>query len=447
MRRSVIFFVISLALNCLLLAALLVSHGSGSSTRPDSSAGQTTSVVTRTKPLVVVRKQSFSWNEVESPDYLTYIGNLREIGCPEQTIRDLVIADVDQLYDQKRMEEVPSPEQEWWRHSPDSNLVQAARLKIDALESERRALLNTLLGPNWHVEDVEVPRLALNGPVLGDLSADAKKAVRDIAAQAQRLRRDTPPTDRAGLAKIEEVMRSDLAKVLTPAQLEEYLLRFSSTATNLREQLNNFSVTPEEFKKIFDLQDAALQNTRLAEANALASPNAPILGSELTNALKNGLGNSRYLAYLQANDSNYQAAVNLADESGASSNVVNRLYQVNLLLAQERQRILSDSTLTPEQKAEQLKNVQDQVQAARDQLLGTPPPAPPLPPTPASLPTAAVHPYAPGETIDMIAARYGTTPTLILNANPELNFNALSRGAPIKIPAAPPPAPAPPPAY
>jgi len=40
-----------------------------------------------------VRRQFFSWQQLESPDYQTYVANLRDIGCPEQTIRDIIIAD------------------------------------------------------------------------------------------------------------------------------------------------------------------------------------------------------------------------------------------------------------------------------------------------------------------------------------------------------------------
>ena len=47
---------------------------------------------------VVFRRQFFSWSELESPDYAKYIANLRDIACPEQTIRDIIIADVNALY-------------------------------------------------------------------------------------------------------------------------------------------------------------------------------------------------------------------------------------------------------------------------------------------------------------------------------------------------------------
>lgn len=42
--------------------------------------------------------QPFNWSQLESSDYRTYVANLRRIGCPEQTIRDIVAADLDGAY-------------------------------------------------------------------------------------------------------------------------------------------------------------------------------------------------------------------------------------------------------------------------------------------------------------------------------------------------------------
>jgi hypothetical protein len=44
----------------------------------------------------------FRWSQLEAKDYPTYIANLRAIGCPEQTIREIVVADVDDLYAPRR---------------------------------------------------------------------------------------------------------------------------------------------------------------------------------------------------------------------------------------------------------------------------------------------------------------------------------------------------------
>ena len=60
----------------------------------------------------VVRRQIFSWKDLESPDYPTYILNLRNIGCPEQTVRDIIIADVNALYSLKRATNLVTSEQQ-----------------------------------------------------------------------------------------------------------------------------------------------------------------------------------------------------------------------------------------------------------------------------------------------------------------------------------------------
>src|SRR4051812_22723871 len=39
-------------------------------------------------------RENFKWALLESPDYKKYIANLREVNCPEETVRDIIIADV-----------------------------------------------------------------------------------------------------------------------------------------------------------------------------------------------------------------------------------------------------------------------------------------------------------------------------------------------------------------
>lgn len=46
----------------------------------------------------------FQWRQIESTDYRVYIANLRRIGCPETTVRDIIRADVRGLFGVKRKE-------------------------------------------------------------------------------------------------------------------------------------------------------------------------------------------------------------------------------------------------------------------------------------------------------------------------------------------------------
>src|SRR6266481_4686092 len=63
--------------------------------------------VTNTVKQIAVRKFNatnmfgegfrLSWSNIESTNYQTYIANLRGIGCPEETVRDIIITDISKL--------------------------------------------------------------------------------------------------------------------------------------------------------------------------------------------------------------------------------------------------------------------------------------------------------------------------------------------------------------
>ena len=46
--------------------------------------------------------QHFDWRQIEAPNYPTYVANLRAIHCPEQTLRDIITADVACLFARQR---------------------------------------------------------------------------------------------------------------------------------------------------------------------------------------------------------------------------------------------------------------------------------------------------------------------------------------------------------
>jgi len=63
------------------------------STMPRVVERSVTNVVT-----VVEGAEPFDWRRVESDDYKQYVANLRAIGCPEKTLRDIIMADVTDLF-------------------------------------------------------------------------------------------------------------------------------------------------------------------------------------------------------------------------------------------------------------------------------------------------------------------------------------------------------------
>jgi LysM repeat protein len=436
---------VSVGLNVLVVAFWLVSIR-----RPAQNSGPSLNIQpisNRVLTRVVVRKQFFSWQELESADYQTYINNLREIGCPEQTIRDIIVEDVNQLFMRRRWAEVPTPEQQWWRANPDTNALAAATAKLAELDQQRRALLTTLLGPNWETTDAPpASAVMLNGPILGDLSPELKNTVQDIVTRAQQRtqayldaqKAAGKQPERGELYRLEQQARGELSQVLTVPQLEEFLLRYSQTAATLRNELRGVDVTPDEFRSLFRTSDPIEQQMELADPDTSnGAAQQASLARQLENILKDMLGPDRYQEYRMSQDSSYRDAVNLADDAGAPASVVPKLYELNKAFAQEQNRIKNDPTLSDDDKAAQLQALAKQQQDASDQVLGLAPAiaADNTPQAPTPPPPVAIHSYSPGETVDQIATQYGVSTASILAANPNVNFNGLSKGTQIAIPA------------
>ncbi len=451
MRPRVLWF-ISLGLNAAFAVAVLSWHFLRSPiTVADTPVFVQPAVSNVVKTQVVVRKQYFTWRQVESADYRAYITNLREIGCPEQTIRDIITADVNELYAKKRASLLTPAGIQWWRSEPDPSLAEDARAKLDALEQERRELLASLLGPDWQRPGPDPARsnqsFVLDGPVLGALPPETKAAVEDILARAdQRVQeyRDAQKAagkdpDLATLARLSLQTRGELSRVLNPAQLEEYLLRYSQTAVDLRRQFTGFPLTPEEFRSLFRARDPIDQQilSTYSIDNAASAQVRASLQQQREDALKNVLGPDRYRQYKTATDPAFRDALATAQKTGVPDALVPSLYAINAATAQAMDRIRNDPTLTPEQKAAQLQAAQDQQKAASDQLLGiAPPPAAPSTSDPAPPPPVPMqtHNYIPGETIDTIANQFGISPDALRAANPGVNLLNMSKGVPLKIP-------------
>jgi len=440
---------LSLIANLVLFAAWVFSTRNATSqlNRATVLPGVTNAPVVKTA--VVVRRQFFSWQEVESDDYPTYIKNLRDIACPEQTIRDLIIADVNALYARRRALEVVTPDQQWWRAEPDTNILGVANAQIRELEQERRQLLTTLLGANWEGGDlVSLPRpsraaIPLDGPVLGALPNETKQAVEQISMRgADRVeeylaaqRRAGKSPDPAELARLRKQTRLELAGVLSSSQLEEYLLRYSDTARSLRTdlaQLKLFNPTPDEFRAMFRAMDSI--NDQLAVVDASTPQGALERNTLLAQgeaALKLALGDQRYAQYQLMHDARYQDAYAEALKAG-DPNAVGALYEIKLAAQQEQARINGQAGLTDEQRAIELKKAELEqlkaVAAALGQEL-------PLEPTkPLKPPPAKIHSVANGEGLDRIARIYAVQPSDLRAANPNINFDKLKPGDKVSVP-------------
>lgn len=339
----------------------------------------------RVQTHVVIRRQNFTWEEVESNDYATYIKNLREIGCPDETIRDIIVADVDELYSHRRASEVVSADHQWWKSEPDIGAVQTAAEKLKTLEAERRTLLTRLLGSGWETTNNPLPPptrtgISLTGPVLGELPPQTKQSVYDIAAQTQlkieayqdAQRQTGKEIDPMELTRLRQESRTELAKVLTPAQMEEFLLRYSSTAYQMRSELRGLDFTPDEFRNFFRARDPLDQQAEILyrgdDPEKLRRKKE--LETQRDAAIEQALGKEHFATYKLYQDPLFQQSRATAEQMGAPPELVVPIYQISQLTEAEQQRIRNDSTLSTEEKIDALAAAQAEQQKSLEKILG-----------------------------------------------------------------------------
>jgi hypothetical protein len=149
---------ISLCLNLGLAAGLffLLLNGSKRVTAPalqvvaetrpplNTTAATPPPTASRTEP------KPFRWNQLESKDYRTYVRNLRAIGCPERTVRDLVSADAEFVFGPRReaLEHQLSDlaNASWSARLAAAKTEAALKDELQNLPAQETALINRMLG-------------------------------------------------------------------------------------------------------------------------------------------------------------------------------------------------------------------------------------------------------------------------------------------------------------
>ena len=106
---------------------------------------------------IVYRTNAFNWSQLESTDYRQYIANLRSIGCPEVTIKDIILTDVMRLYAQRRGKYYQNGRDfKFWETDEKRHLnqtqLQVREKALAEIDKELPAVLRELLGINYERE-------------------------------------------------------------------------------------------------------------------------------------------------------------------------------------------------------------------------------------------------------------------------------------------------------
>jgi hypothetical protein len=332
------------------------------------------------KPVFTAKK--FTWDQVESDDYTKYIDSLRAVGCPEEKVRYIILADINELCAKRRMKEAVAHDIQWWHAEPEMMLVNVLHEKGRELEEQRRRLITKLLGPdavdNEKGESMLWSSVQLTGPVLGSLSPELHNQVQEICARAKE-RNDSVTFARANqgqplnpieLARMRDQTRVDLKQVLNADELEEFLLRYSQNALQLRAELRGLEPTAEEFRKIFRALDPIDHKMQLeyGSKEALSERQKERYERQRDAIIKEAIGPERFEAYLLTKDPLYHQAQMFALQYNAPSKAIMPIYQMTKANESKRQKIMNDPALTPQEKSDEINAIYQQQQKSIQQI-------------------------------------------------------------------------------
>jgi len=344
---------------------------------------------TRTEVVTNLLETAFHWREVEAEDYREYIAKLRGIGCPEPTIRDIIIADIDKLYEPRMvaLRDQPNyqPDKYWisdgYGYGRKRDPEKAAQLK--ALTEERAALIKELLG----VEEREL-RQAYSSyddnsqTQLAFLSSEQRDKVKELDRKFSD-ERNKIYAEAGGyidmetqkeLATVRKKMLEEMKGFMTPEQIFEYDIRTSDLARNMKYQMRGFEPTEAEYRAVFAARQVEEDLRVYGEDRAKMTPEQLKENQEAQKLaqdnLKAALGDERYTEMQMAREYGYQQLVSAAPFLGFDKSAAQRVMSVKTDSEKAANDVRRNQSLTPEQRTKALQDIRMAAEAAVTKEIG-----------------------------------------------------------------------------
>lgn len=381
-------FVVLLALSLATNAALYFQRSSsGASASPrgtgDSHSSSTRSASTDQATAATntadheIAQLTQTWQRLQSGDLKTLVVQLRAAGFSESVIRSIIGAQVYERFSARRKALLAQQEETpYWQSQQLFGLDAKTRSAFRELNREQNEQLKALLGPDGLPGNEE--RLAYQRRQFGDIPADKVEQLQSIISDYSELRQQIQsnanglllPEDREKLTLLEKEQRTDLAGLLTPQELENYELRSSSTANQLRSQLGIFKPTEAEFTAIFRATRAAEeQYGSLSNTGGNFNLYQQIRTAALEQA-KTQLTPERYAALQQATDPAYSMINRLVARLELPNTAAVQVVSVQQDAMKRANAIRNDKGLSSDQRTAQLSALAQEASTTISQALG-----------------------------------------------------------------------------
>lgn len=337
-----------------------------------------------------VSTNTFQWRQLESEDYRTYIRRLRNIGCPEQTIRDIIIADLEKLMASRvrQIDGTVEPPQYWKPTRKELTGTLASLEKAgqkQAIDFEKRAIVRELLGVDLVSERARTTGESdLYDERLGFLDPEKRGQIRMIMETANQeeiylrekswLENDRlTPEEKQQLREIQARKEEQIAAVLDPAEREQFDLWFSPSAYRVREVFRTLEPNETDFLALYRLQhefDQRWEGVDSADLDPVQKMQLAEDQQVLEQGIREYLGEDRFALFQRTRDPDFRKLQDAAMQFGLSPQVAATVYDYRSALEEERERITLDPNLNHERKQQIIQALSEETELAVVEAMG-----------------------------------------------------------------------------
>jgi hypothetical protein len=404
MKRLGLILILSLAANVLLAGWWLVirpsaDRGDASIAESPRETAPARAKLPRKSPKLAPTQQFSSanegggvqkWKDLQSADLKEFIGRLRAVGCPEETIQDIILAEVNRQYLSRSREIWPdrykaTPFWETTRPDPTDYKKNRERTRKDQeLQKEKSAELVELLGIDPEKERRKED--GLNDPYswmssrISFLPESKREAVQKYLEEFEDKRQEFYARNR-GLydaqyrseqKQLEAEQFRGLAQFLTPQELREYELRQSQMASQLSFDLRGMTISREQYEAIFDIRKKygdSIYNygdIETKEGRQAVEDSKKSLQAELVAAL----GPEKGKEYERSQDYSYQQLVRLVGRTDLPPETAVKVYDFKDAAEQTAKQIRVDPNLSAAQRQAALLQIRTETEKTVKETLG-----------------------------------------------------------------------------
>jgi hypothetical protein len=326
--------------------------------------------------------RTFQWSQITSDDFKIYRDNLRAMGCPEATVREIIRAVINEDCLLQRRVILNSFQDHYWdlvmrqeMHKRQSLPKTEWGLSLTSLASKRQQLIADVLGPDALSTEVERQARRTDWErSLSWLSPGKRGQLIELEEKYwQQLDQASISGNEASLQKSQQEFEEAEKQLLTTEEMAELNLRGSDVA-GWAASLQGFNPSEDEWRTLTDLRaqfeasQAALANANLSDEQIAAQQNE--LQSNFDNAIQGTLSPDRFAQYQLANNDQYQALHAVTQRYGLPDSVVQQGLSVQQTALASAEQVRANSTLSPADQQAALTAIQQETQQTLGQILG-----------------------------------------------------------------------------